>query len=223
MLQRVYPPPGFFNLCGHHLTGFLTFCQFQHIRQNVRQGFHSVIQVGRGKCKPIGVDIIGIGCACFIMELRNFHAHDVFYVCLQKDFLFGRQKRSLQCFVRHHRPCQDKVFVGGLNTLLHPFPQDFVFSYQVQKLPHQFVPFVLQQLMSSHGYTELSLELCQFHTCWVYMSGSQKYPSLLVRCIIVFIQKLIIDPFQFTAGQNAKQFPAEIQRFFHIPIDLVSL
>ena len=205
MFQRIYPAACFLNLYRHQLTGFLRLRQFQHIRQNICQRFYRVVQIAGRKCKTIGINIIFIGCPGFVIKHRNIHAHNVPFIRFQINALLRRHQCGMERLLRHAGLCNDKVFIRRLNPRFHLLAQSHVFPNQIQKLPHQFISFILQKLMTLRRRRQLLLLFGQLHSGWVHLRRCQVQSPLPVPDLlftIIHIQIFIINTFQLASRQN---------------------
>ena len=169
MLQGVDPPPGLLDFRRHQLAGLFAFCQSQHGGEHRRQCLHRPVQVPRGKGEPIGEHIPLLGRAGVEGELGHLHAHDVFHLALQGDLLLGRQQSGVQHRVLHPGPGQHELLVGRPDARLHLQAQLAVFPHPVQKLPHQLIPLVFQQLVAPGGGVEFFLQAAQLHAGGVHL------------------------------------------------------
>ena len=183
MLQSVYTAPGLLNLRRHQLAGFLTLRQPQKVRQQIRQLLHRVVQIPGGEGESVGVYVVGVRRPGVDVKNGDLHAHHISGLRLQIYLLLGRHQRHVEGFLGHPGPGQNEVLVGLPDSRLHLLPERLVLPDQLQKLPHQLIPLILQQLIAAHGGDQLLLQSGQLHAGGIYMFCAHAVRSLSnLRC-----------------------------------------
>ena len=156
MFQCVHAAAGLFNFGSHQLAAFFHLGQAKKIRQKVCKALHGIVQIGAGKGKAIGINVGRVTGAGLIPEHRHVHTHHIAAVGFQQHFLLGGHHGGVQLFVAHAGAGQHKVLVALGKPGLHTLAQGLVFAHQIQKLAHQLIALILQQLVAAQGRGQLA-------------------------------------------------------------------
>ncbi len=156
MLKRIDPPPRLFNLTRHQLAGLFTLSQPQHIRQDVRQRLDRAVEVAGSKRKAVRINVVGIGYAGLWVKHRDINAHDIAFRSSGKppaSASSGNVEISSDIPAR----AMTKFLLARSNPCFYLFPKRLIDADKIQKLTHQLITLILQELMSPVCSCQLAL------------------------------------------------------------------
>ena len=132
------------------------------------QSVHSGIQFAGGRRETIGIDVgirLRLG-----LEIIYGHidGHDVLERHRQFHALLGIQQSLLQSLGAHQGGGDGERLMHRHQILLHLSPEGADLPDCIQKLLHQLIPLILQQLVAALGGTQLAFQAGEFHTGGAY-------------------------------------------------------
>ena len=172
ILQRVDAAAGLLDLVGKHLAGLFLLRQGNQLREHVRHGGDSIVQLSGGLGHAIGqadrfifLKLIHTVYGYFDRENASLTDCD--------GGLSGRIHQGLAQSARlHHRAGKGKILHCQAKRALHLQSQAVILSDQHDEAAHQLIPLVFEQLVAPLGCSQAALHPRHFHARGVYVENS---------------------------------------------------